>query len=90
MKRRFTLEEHRHWGQRLKAIRDELQQFACLVSNRYPHASKEARAANQVYQQMDGLRCVMDDAVFRENPGTDGQSLIRVYYPGQDASQEVK
>ena len=76
----FSLAEHKTTGEKLHAAHDMLCTLTCSLSNFYTHKSQPVRLAEKALNALDGLRCELDNAVFRENPGINSAECCRIYY----------
>lgn len=72
----YSLEQHDQLGQELQAMRDRLTVIVTELSQAYP--LKLAGLAKKPLEQIDRLRCELDNIVCRENPGR--EDAIRIYY----------
>ena len=79
----FTLARHEEVGIALHPIRDYLLHLSVEIANTYRRQSPETLAADRVVDALDKLKCKLDAAVYRENPGVHshaGHSLASIYY----------
>ncbi|GGM52820.1 hypothetical protein ACFFX1_55335 [Dactylosporangium sucinum] len=61
--------QHVELGEKLQATRDEVLRAVTLLSNVYPVASRQVRAAETTLRKFDELRSALDDVSARELPG---------------------
>lgn len=74
----LTLEQHRHLGLRLKAMRDGLVRLRLPYPKSYP----SQKALTRAIRAIDSLRCRLDGQLAKE---TWDHFDPRVYYPGHTA-----
>jgi len=77
-KRVYSLKQHNELGIALQEMRDRLCSVATDLGKAYPKGV--ANLAVRSCEQIDKLRCKLDDIVCKENP--DHKDAIRVYYRG--------
>lgn len=79
-KPRFSLTQHEALGLELQSMRDNLVMICVELNKAYPQQSKISTLAERAGAEVDNLRSVLDDQLFKENPGLDRQTAPLVYY----------
>jgi len=77
----LTFEEHKALGERLCTARETLLDAGLTVAKHYNKTSKEARQLFKVVDDIDAVRCLLDDHVFDEYHIKSTEELSHVYYP---------
>lgn len=78
MKKRFTPEEHREMGRKLKSIRDELIDLSVKVGNAYP--KKFYNHLHKAVKEIDQTRSDLEDEMFKDNPDLSNEIGLNIYY----------
>ncbi len=77
-KNKFSLEEHREMGARLRAIRNELMELSLQIDNGYPQD-----ISDKIYvavKRIDKVRSYLDDQVCKDYAYLDDKDLLSIYY----------
>lgn len=82
-KQGFTRDKHVETGRMLYRMREDLVHLLTELGHAYPVTGKICKTANGALGRLDDLRCVLDDAVHRENPSKTDQALVYYPYPDQ-------
>lgn len=80
----FSREKHFVLGSQLAAMEGVLHRAVIDASHAYWVNGREVRALERACRAVEWARCVLDDAICREQPRSDW-SVTDAYYPRQDA-----
>lgn len=85
---RLTIDDHRRLGAELKVMRDRLVKIKVLLGGAYPLNDRIVIVADRTWKELDQLRSELDTDVFNKYPLVPGSELMKIYYPGQNRSED--
>ncbi|MCK9404984.1 MAG: hypothetical protein M0Q43_00595 [Methanothrix sp.] len=78
----MSFEEHKALGENLNTARETLMDAGMVIAKHYNKTANESRKIFKVLDDLDMVRCLLDDRVFDEHREKTTGELTRVYYPG--------
>jgi len=79
MKPRYTLEQHKKLGKKIKQFRYDLTMMQVSLGNAYPHKLL-VPSLNKLDYAFENLKCKLDDLVCNENKELPDKEVLSIYY----------